>query len=394
MDFNAEVRDWIRGFVDRDVRPVVHEMEARPDADIFPWDIVEKANAVGIGALTLSEASGGGGFGLLAAAMTIEELARGDAGIAMTLSKSLHGAELVEQFGSDSQRRRVLGEYLANGRALFTVSADGPEGGLSRDADEDATSPEATAQRIDGGWIVNGVKRFVLNADKARYLVVFVPWRGSSRDALTACLLLESGHAGLETGPARDTVGRRLAREVDLHFTDCYVPDEDALGSADKAGEILAQALRAGNLFAAACAVGVAGAACEQAVAWTRQRVQGGKPLIEHDTVAVSLGRMKMQLDAARAYLHLACNALDHPGERDGTLGLLPKVLASQTAWRVAVEALELHGGWGYMREVPMEKLVRDAASLVAWDEPNRQLLLEAGRRIKASDRAVVAGID
>ena len=85
MDFNAEVRDWIRGFVDRDVRPVVHEMEARPDADIFPWDIVEKANAVGIGALTLSEASGGGGFGLLAAVMTIEELARGDAGIAMTL---------------------------------------------------------------------------------------------------------------------------------------------------------------------------------------------------------------------------------------------------------------------------------------------------------------------
>jgi alkylation response protein AidB-like acyl-CoA dehydrogenase len=169
-----------------------------------------------------------------------------------------------------------------------------------------------------------------------------------------------------------------------LIFEDCFVPDENVLGEVGKGFDVLARFFPASNAYAAASVLGVADAAYQRSVAWTKTRFQGGDYLIRHDSVAVDLARMRMLIDAARAYLRQAARAADHQDEGwDPTMGALPKVFASEIAWEVVTLALSMHGGHGYMREVGIEKLVRDAAAFLHSDGANRSLLLKAARFIR-----------
>jgi len=179
-------------------------------------------------------------------------------------------------------------------------------------------------------------------------------------------------------------MGERLANNAELIFNDCFVPEENVLGEVGQGFNVLATFFPASNAYAAASVLGVAETAYTRALEWTRTRVQGGRHLIEHDGIAVELAEMRMLLDAARAYIHTAAWAADHP--EDGwnpTMGALPKVFASRVAWNVVTRALELHGGYGYMRETGIEKLVRDAAAFLHSDGANRSLLLKAARFIR-----------
>ena len=182
-------------------------------------------------------------------------------------------------------------------------------------------------------------------------------------------------------------MGERLANNAELIFDDCFVPDEDVLGEVDRGFEVISQFFPASNAYAAASVLGVAVAAYERSLAWTRERVQGGQPLIEHDIVAAQLAEMHMLIDAARAYIHHAAWKADHrPTGWDPTLGALPKVFASEVAWKVVTKALELHGGYGYMRDGGFEKLVRDAACFIHSDGVNRTLLLKAAQFIRGRE--------
>jgi alkylation response protein AidB-like acyl-CoA dehydrogenase len=164
-------------------------------------------------------------------------------------------------------------------------------------------------------------------------------------------------------------MGERLANNSELIFRECFVPDENVLVDVGKGFDVLVQFFPASNAYAAASVLGLAEAAYERTVQWTQQRVQGGRPLIEHDLVAVELARMRMLIDAARAYIYQAAWAADHRDDGwDPTMGALPKVFASEVAWRTVTTALELHGGYGYMRELGLEKLVRDAAAFLHSD--------------------------
>jgi alkylation response protein AidB-like acyl-CoA dehydrogenase len=179
-------------------------------------------------------------------------------------------------------------------------------------------------------------------------------------------------------------MGERLANNAELIFNDCFVPDEDVLGQVDRGFEVISQFFPASNAYAAASVLGVAVAAYERSLKWTRERVQGGQRLIDHDIVAAQLAEMHMLIDAARAYIHhAACKADQRATDWDPTLGALPKVFASEVAWKVVTKGLELHGGYGYMRDGGFEKLVRDAACFIHSDGVNRTLLLKAAQFIK-----------
>ena len=200
----------------------------------------------------------------------------------------------------------------------------------------------------------------------------------------STCFLVERDTPGFSIGTVHDKMGERLVNNAELIFQDCFVPDSNVLGEVDKGFDILVQFFPASNAYAAASVLGVAEAAYERAVQWTRERVQGGRLLIEHDLVAADLARMRMWIDAARAYIYQAAWAADHREEGwDPTMGALPKVFASEVAWRVVTMAMELHGGYGYMRETGLEKLVRDAAAFLHSDGANRSLLLKAARFIR-----------
>jgi alkylation response protein AidB-like acyl-CoA dehydrogenase len=179
-------------------------------------------------------------------------------------------------------------------------------------------------------------------------------------------------------------MGERLANNAELVFRDCFVPDENIVGEVGGAFALQTQFFPASNAYAAASVLGVADEAYRRALEWTQNRVQGGKRLIEHDTVAVRLARMRMRLDACRTYVYSAAWAADHREDGwDPTLAAFPKVLASETAWEVVTEALELHGGYGYMRDLGLEKLVRDAAAFLHSDGANLTLLLKGAKAIR-----------
>ncbi|MCC7345986.1 MAG: acyl-CoA dehydrogenase, partial [Variibacter sp.] len=201
----------------------------------------------------------------------------------------------------------------------------------------------------------------------------------------STCFLIEPGMPGFSIGRVHDKMGERTTTNAELYFNDCFVPDENVLGAVDRAHEARAHFSFGAGVLASAMVLGVAQAAYARAIEWTRTRVQGGKPIIQHSAVAVDVAEMRMMLDAARAYVYQAARAADGELPWDPTYTALVKVFAARTAWHVVTKSLELHGGLGYMKEAGIEKLVRDAAAFFHSDGSNKSMLLRAARFIRQS---------
>jgi alkylation response protein AidB-like acyl-CoA dehydrogenase len=233
------------------------------------------------------------------------------------------------------------------------------------------------------------MKHFISNGNRARLYLVFAQTNPSeSLVRGSTCFLVTPQTPGFSIGRVHNKMGERLANNAELIFRECRLRDDQILGEVDQGFTILTQFFPASNAYAAASVLGVAEAAYQRTWRWTRTRVQGGRALIDHDTTAEDLAELRMEIDAARAYVHQAAYCADHPGLRDPTMGALPKVFAARVAWRVVTRALELHGGYGYMREAGIEKLVRDAAAFHHSDGANRSLLLKAARCLRADGAA------
>jgi alkylation response protein AidB-like acyl-CoA dehydrogenase len=195
----------------------------------------------------------------------------------------------------------------------------------------------------------------------------------------STCFLLEPGHAGFTIGRVHDKMGERLANNAELVFQNCFIPDANIVGEVNRGSDVFAKFSPQSNAYAGATVLGVAVALYRKAIEWAKVRVQGGKPLIEHDGIRAQLAEMRMLIDASRAYIHRAAWLADHPQSGwDATLGSLPKAMAAQAAWQIAQWTMEIHGGHGYMKEFGVEKLVRDAAAFLHSDGVNRTLFLKA----------------
>lgn len=382
----------IHKFVEKIVTPVAAELDQLPNPeDCFSWEIVEKASEAGIRTLTLSEEYGGLGADSLTTAMVIEELAKGDLGVAVIFAQTLKLVQTLQKAATEEQKGRFLPRFRDDPHFLLAIGITEPETSSNYIIPyNDPTAPYlTTAVRREGGWSINGMKHFISNGNRASLYLVFAQTeRGKSLVEGSTCFLVERGTSGFSIGHVHNKMGERLANNAELIFNDCFVPDENVLGEVGQGFNVLATFFPASNAYAAASVLGVAETAYARALEWTRTRVQGGRHLIEHDGIAVELAEMRMLLDAARAYIHTAAWAADHPEDGwDPTMGALPKVFASRVAWNVVTRALELHGGYGYMRETGIEKLVRDAAAFLHSDGANRSLLLKAARFIGQGQR-------
>lgn len=378
-----------RKFVREVVAPVAADLDRHTNPeDCFSWDIVEKGSAVGLRTLTLAREYGGAGAGSLTTAMVIEELAKGDMGVSVVFAQVLKLIQAFQAAANDDQRARFLPKLKDDPRFLMAIGITEPQNASNYIIPyNDPKAPYVTtAVRKGKGWVINGKKHFISNGNRAALYLLFAQTEpGKSLVDGSTCFLIERGTPGFTTGRVHDKMGERLANNAELLFDSCFVPDEDVLGTVGKGFEVLAKFFPASNAYAAASVLGVAVAAYERSLRWTKERVQGGKPLIEHDMIAAELAEMRMLIDAARAYIHDAAWKCDHKEcGWDPTLGALPKVFAAQTAWTVVTKALELHGGHGYMRDNGFEKLVRDAAAFSHSDGVNRTLFLKAGQFIRA----------
>ncbi|MEK9966918.1 MAG: acyl-CoA dehydrogenase family protein [Alphaproteobacteria bacterium] len=380
-EMQEAVLDSVRRFVADEILPVAADLDANADPEeSFSWDIVEKADAAGIRTMTLPEEWGGIGADYLTTGMVVEELAKGDIGISVVMAQTLKIAQIMMEALSEDQQQRFIPRFRDDPRGLLAIGITEPENGSNYFVHGD-WSFNTRAEKVDGGWKINGMKHFVSNSNRANVFLLFVQTE-KDKDLFSGstCFILSNETPGFSLGQVHNKMGERLANNAEMIFQDCFVPDADVVGEVGNGFQILADFFPASNAYAGASVLGNAVATYEMTLEWAKNRVQGGKPLIQHDGIRTQLAEMHMMLDVARTYIRKATWAADNRDTVpwDPALGALPKIYASQIAWQIATWAMEIHGGSGFMKEIGLEKRVRDAAAFLHSDGVNRTLFLKA----------------
>jgi acyl-CoA dehydrogenase len=348
-----EIRRVCRDFAAREIRPVSLEVD-EADTEV-PWEVWHKAAALGLTSFMLPEAVGGAGMtDCLTGCIVQEELSHGCAGIGNLITSNGFFAEPILALGDPEQQQRWLAP-LAGERPPLTALATTEPG-----AGSDAASIQTTAERVDGGYVLNGQKSWTSNGGVAETYVVFATVRrGGGHGAITA-FVLERGDPGLSFGRPMRKMGQRAIVNTELFLEDVRVPEDRRLGEEGQGFRGLMTTFDRSRVTLAASATGLARAALEYATAYAKERVQFGRPIAEHQAVAFRLADMALRVDASRLLAWRAARMLD-AGERATAEAAMAKLHASETAMWCTWAAVQTLGGWGYSREYPVEKWMRDA---------------------------------
>jgi acyl-CoA dehydrogenase len=352
-DEQLEIQRLCREFAAREIRP---RSLAVDEADVeVPWDIWRKAASLGLTAFMLPLQYGGGGMtDCLTGCVVQEELSHGCAGIGNLITSNGFFAAPVLALGTESQKRRWLGPLVGEDPPLGALAITEPQSG------SDAASIQTRARRVDGGYLLSGQKAWTSNGGVARFYVVFANVRpGSGHRGITA-FVLEDGDEGFACGQPIRKMGQRAIPSTELFFDDVLLADDRRLGEEGTGFRGLMETFDHSRVTLAASATGLARAALEFAVDYAKQRVQFGKPIAQHQAVAFRLADMALRVDASRLLTWRAATMLDR-GEHAGTEAAMAKVHASETAMWCTWAAVQTLGGWGYSREYPVEKWMRDA---------------------------------
>jgi alkylation response protein AidB-like acyl-CoA dehydrogenase len=252
---------------------------------------------------------------------------------------------------------------------------DGPGAGM-----------QTAATRVDGGWVINGMKHFISNANRADVIICFARTDadGPLATSVTA-FLVAADTPGVSIGRVHDKCGERLANNAEIFYDDVFVADADVLGTVGTALRDVARLLRGSNMYAGACALGVARECYDRTVEWCRERVQGGKPIIEHENVAAYLADMYLNVDVSRVYLWRAAWQAISAETYHPTLGAASKLVASENTFDSARRAMELWAGRGVMRENGIEKLLRDASIWLHSDGTNILMRMKLMNTLRAA---------
>jgi alkylation response protein AidB-like acyl-CoA dehydrogenase len=348
-----EIQRVCRDFAAREIRPVAAEVD---EADTqVPWDTWHKAAAIGLTSFMLPEELGGGGLGdVFTGCIVQEELCHGCAGIGNLITSNGFFAEPVLELGTDEQKERWVRPLTGERPPMTALATTEPDFG------SDAAGMRTSAKRVDGGYVLNGQKAWISNGGVAQSYVVFATVEpGSGHRGITA-FLLDRDDEGLSFGAPVRKMGQRAIVNTELFLQDCFVTDDRRLGGEGEGFRGLMATFDRSRVTLAAAATGLARAATEYAVAYAKERRQFGRPIAEHQAVAFRLADMSLRVDASRLLAWRAARMLDG-GERATTEAAMAKLHASETAMACTWGAVQTLGGWGYSREYPVEKWMRDA---------------------------------
>jgi acyl-CoA dehydrogenase len=348
-----EIRRLCRDFAANEIRPVSMAVD-EADTEV-PWDVWKRAAAIGLTSFMLPEELGGGGMtDCLTGCIVQEELSHGCAGIGNLITSNGFFAEPVLALGDETQRRRWIEPLTGDNPPLTALATTEPEAG------SDVASIRTTARRDGDGYVISGQKSWISNGGVADRCVVFVTVQpGSGHRGVTA-FVLERGDEGLGWGPPMRKMGQRAILNTELFLDDVRVPADRRLGDEGDGFRGLMQTFDRSRVTLGASATGLARAALEYATHYARERVQFGKPIAEHQAVSFRLADMALRVDASRLLVWRAAKLID-AGERATTEAAMAKLHASETAMWCTWAALQTLGGWGYSREHPVEKWMRDA---------------------------------
>jgi butyryl-CoA dehydrogenase len=356
LDFNPctkhkAVRKTVRKFAETELGPISHEIDRDSR---FPWEVIEKMGPLNYFGLQVPKKYGGAGLDTISYAITIEEISRVCAaiGLCVTVHNSV-GAYPIVMFGTEEQKARFLprlasGEYIG---AFCLTEAN---------AGSDAGAVETTAVYDDGAYVINGTKVFVTNGGVCSLAHIFAVTDPENPRSGASVFMVEKGMAGFSVGELEDLCGMRANPVSSLFLEDVRLPASHMLGRAGDGLKIGFSTLDTGRIGIAAQALGIAQAAFEAAVKYSKERQQFKKPISSFQTIQNYLADMATEIDAARLLLYRAC-AFKDAGQPFGAEAAMAKLYCSTTATRVTNLALQIHGGYGYSKEYDVERYFRDA---------------------------------
>ncbi|MHB1570254.1 MAG: acyl-CoA dehydrogenase family protein [Solirubrobacteraceae bacterium] len=352
-DEQRAIQEVCREFAAREIRPISLAVD-EADTEV-PWGIWRKAAGLGLTSFMLPDEYGGAGMtDCLTSCIVQEELSHGCAGIGNLITSNGFFAEPILTLGSEEQKHRWLAPLAGEDPPMTALAITEPASG------SDAASIRTHAKRVDGGYVLNGQKAWISNGGVSRFYVVFATVApGSGYRGITA-FVVEDSDVGLRCGPPIKKVGQRAILNAELFFDDLFVAEDRRLGDEGQGFSGLMHTFDRSRVTLAASATGLARAALQYAADYAKERVQFGKPIAQHQAVAFRLADMGLRVDASRLLTWRAAAMLD-AGQRATTEAAMAKLHASETAMWCTWAAVQTLGGWGYSREYPVQKWMRDA---------------------------------
>jgi alkylation response protein AidB-like acyl-CoA dehydrogenase len=345
------LRKTVREFAERELAPHTREWDEKQE---FPREVFVRLGELGIAGACWPEAYGGSALSTLDWAVVMEELARVDAGVALSLAAH-HGlcSAHIHLAGSEEQKRRFL-PPLARGERVGCWGLTEPGSG------SDAGGMRTTAVRDGAHWVLNGSKNFITNGGIADTAVVMaVTSRAAGKKGISA-IVVERGTPGFRSGKKEDKLGVRSSDTSELVFEDCRVPLANLLGEEGMGFVDTLRILDKGRIAIAAFSLGIAQAALEASIRYARERQQFGHPIAEFQAIQFKIAEMATKIDAARLLTWRAASLADR-GETHTAQASMAKLFASEASVAIALEAIQIHGGYGYIKEYPVERHLRDA---------------------------------
>lgn len=345
-----ELQLMVRSFVEKELIPIAAEYDRKGE---FPMEVYKKTIDMGLNCLDIPEEYGGACVDLMTTALIREELSRGDAGFSSSLGANGLGFKPVALAGTEEQKKHYADAIMNGGFLAFGLTEPA--------AGSDVANNKTTAQKVGDKYILNGRKCFITNAEHAEIYTILAITDKEAGAKGFSLIYVDKGTPGLSVGKEEDKMGIRCSFTGDVILEDVEVPVTNLIGKEGEGFKIVMQTLDKGRVNAAASACGVARAALEHAIKYSQERVTMGKPIWRHQLIQAKLADMGMQLEAARQLTWRAAMAFDAGAPDMAKLGAMAKCFAADMVVKVTSEALQVLGGYGYMRDYPMEKLYRDA---------------------------------
>ena len=351
-DEQKQLRKSVREFAEDEIAPHVMEWD---ESSHFPSEILPKLAEMGLLGVIFPEEYGGAGLGYVEYATVIEELARvdGSVGLFVAAHNSLCSNHIYK-FGSEEQKRKYL-VPLAQGKKLGAWSLTEPEAG------SDAGGTRTTAVRDGKGWILNGSKTFTTNGTYADICVAMAVTDKSKDSHGISAFILEKGTPGFRPGKKENKLGMRASDTSEVIFTDCRIPGENLLGPEGEGFISSLKILDGGRISIAALGLGMAQGALEAATRYAKERKQFNQPIADFQAIQFKLADMATQVEAARLLVYQAAWLADQKNVRFTREASMAKYFAGEVAVHVAAECVQIHGGYGFIKDYPAEKYYRDS---------------------------------
>ena len=332
------------------------------EKEVFPVNEIKQLASLGFMGMTIPEEYGGSNADSVALSLSTMEIAKVCASTAITMCVTNMAAEILYRFGNEKQRRKYLkrlcsGEGISGSFAITESSAG-----------SDVASIKTSGKKVDGGYILNGAKLFITSGEYSCVNIVFaVTDNTADKKNKLSAFIVEKGMNGFTIGKREEKLGVRGSNSVEEIFEDCFVPDENLLSKEGEGFKIAMTALDGGRINVASQSVGVALGALEEAVAYSKERVQFGAPISSFQAIKWMLADMATEIDAARLLTLRAAYLKDNklPFSKEASMA---KYYASETAVKASIKAVQVFGGYGYTKEYPVERIMRDARVLTIYE--------------------------